>query len=377
MLSQALAQQIAGEISEIIGFNVLITDGQATVVGSGDVTRVGTFHEASIDVLRSGRPMSHDIEEAQALAGSLPGLTIPLVRSGMVVGTVGLSGAPDDVQQFGMIVKRQIEILLREGDRIDRKLSHRRAADELIGDLFDLHRSSLPLEPLQRRLRVLGRDPDAPSVVVAVEAQPLPTHGDDEPPAVGEFVDICLTLLPAGTIGANLSRNTAAFVVTHRSDSSRPARETCELLTSDPALGRWSVRAAAGSLAESAADLEHSARDSYDALRLGRAVDPAVRAHSIEDFRIEQLLRAVPSETRDRLVRVILGDAPASGDWPTIARTIRVWGETGFNASRTAERLHTHRNTVAYRLTKVRSQSHPARHCSPTALYLTVLLASV
>ena len=47
MLSGTLAQQIAGETTEAIGYNVIITDAEGMVIGSGDISRVGSFHEAS------------------------------------------------------------------------------------------------------------------------------------------------------------------------------------------------------------------------------------------------------------------------------------------------------------------------------------------
>ncbi|MEU6351949.1 sugar diacid recognition domain-containing protein [Streptomyces sp. NPDC047072] len=51
MLSPSLAQEIAADTSAVIGFNVLITDSDGMVIGSGDTSRVGTFHDASIEVV--------------------------------------------------------------------------------------------------------------------------------------------------------------------------------------------------------------------------------------------------------------------------------------------------------------------------------------
>ena len=55
VLTPALAQEIAGETSAIIGLNIIITDADGIVIGSGDKSRVGSFHEASIEVIRSQR----------------------------------------------------------------------------------------------------------------------------------------------------------------------------------------------------------------------------------------------------------------------------------------------------------------------------------
>ena len=101
MLGQALAQQIANEITDVIGHNVLITDEAGIVVGSGDESRVGQFHEASVDVVRARRMMAHSSEDVRDLVGTLPGVTIPLIVDGEVVGTVGLSGSPNRSSSSG------------------------------------------------------------------------------------------------------------------------------------------------------------------------------------------------------------------------------------------------------------------------------------
>jgi carbohydrate diacid regulator len=91
VLTPELAGEIADETTRILGHNVLITDENATVIGSGDVSRVGSIHEASVSVLRSGEAASHYAEEAAALAGVLPGITMPIVLDGAVIGTVGIT----------------------------------------------------------------------------------------------------------------------------------------------------------------------------------------------------------------------------------------------------------------------------------------------
>src|SRR5262245_14525198 len=114
VLTPALAQEIAGSTTEIIGFNVLITDRDGTVIGSGDRNRVGTFHEASVEVMRTRRAATHSAAQARALRGVRPGITLPIVLGETALGTVGITGSPGQVRRFGLVVQRQTEILLQE-----------------------------------------------------------------------------------------------------------------------------------------------------------------------------------------------------------------------------------------------------------------------
>src|SRR5438094_10532689 len=114
VLTPVLAQEIAGDTSAIIGFNVLITDQDGMVIGSGDTGRVGTFHEASVEVMRTREAAAHSAGQARALRGVRPGVTLPIIIEGEALGTVGITGAPARVRRFGLVVKRQTEILLQE-----------------------------------------------------------------------------------------------------------------------------------------------------------------------------------------------------------------------------------------------------------------------
>ena len=64
MINHEVAQEIADKTTEIIGYNVLITDDAGIVIGSGDKGRVGTFHEASLETVQRGVMTSHDFAAA-------------------------------------------------------------------------------------------------------------------------------------------------------------------------------------------------------------------------------------------------------------------------------------------------------------------------
>ena len=134
MLSGTLAQQIAGETTEAIGYNVIITDAEGIVIGSGEISRVGSFHEGSIEVMRTGEPACHP-EEARALRGVRAGITLPLVIGDEAVGTVGITGSPRQVRRFGLVVRRQTEILLEESALVRSRLLRERALEDLVNEV--------------------------------------------------------------------------------------------------------------------------------------------------------------------------------------------------------------------------------------------------
>ncbi|MFJ8057273.1 CdaR family transcriptional regulator [Streptomyces sp. NPDC096142] len=364
MLSPSLAQEIAGDTTAVIGFNVLITDAEGIVIGSGDSSRVGSFHEASVDVVRTKEPATHSASQAQQLRGVRPGVTLPLITNGQAVGTVGITGTPGQVRRFGLLVKRQTEILLRESVVLRSRLLAERAAEKLLADIASYDPQVVEGDFLVFRAAELGYDLRLRRVAVAFEVtvpHPVPrrqggTQSRDMAlvrsellRTVGEFFadpqDIVASTAP-GWIGVlhrlPAGRSTASLVA--------DCRRVTELVAAQDGLV---ARAGIGEAATAVGGLHDSYQDACDALRLGArfaGTDPVQR---ITDLRVHQTVSAVSQSARSRLLELTATELRAQPDWPALRDTVTAWCEGGFNLVRTAETLHIHRNTVVYRMNKI------------------------
>ena len=106
LLDKERCRRLSQSAHAIIGHHVLVTDINGIVLGSDDRTRVGTLHEASLSVLASGKYAYHDHIAANNLAGTKPGMTIPLRIDGHIVGTIGITGNPESISQYAMLIQQ-------------------------------------------------------------------------------------------------------------------------------------------------------------------------------------------------------------------------------------------------------------------------------
>jgi carbohydrate diacid regulator len=347
MISARLAQEIAAETSGIIGYNVVITDRDGIVLGSGDPSRVGSFHEASLEVVRTERPAAHSAEQARLLAGVRPGITLPVFLDGEVVGTVGLTGAPTQVRRFGMVVRHQTELLLREASLITSRLVRDKAVTDLLQDITRHDPAIVTQEEVAATARELGFDLRLARVTLVVDLERVPT----------ERVSAVLRTVhevfhDAQDVVGAIGRSHIA--VLHRFRSGDPlavARRAAEALTE--AHGPHH-RVGVGGIAAGVVELRDSHADALAAVRLAsRDGDRAVPVADIAEYRVHQLLATIGVGARARFAGSVLGELPDRPDWDVLRETLLAWAEHGFHLVRAAEALHVHRNTLVYRLEKI------------------------
>ena len=388
MLTPSLAQEIARDTSAVIGFNVLITDSDGMVIGSGDVDRVGSFHEASIEVMHTHELATHTSSQAHQLRGVRPGITLPLIIDGQAVGTVGITGAPAQVRRFGLVVKRQTEILLQESAMLRSRLLRERAAEDLVRDIAGYDAELVEPDLVLFRATELCYDLALPRVVAVLDVT-VPTGGQHRHGPASDITvlraELLRTIREVFADPQDVVTSIAAgrFAVLHRVPGHAPAkadertRAGCCRVTD--VIGRhhpWMARAAVGGVATSVAGLHDSYQDACDALRLGARIAPDVAVHTIRDYRIHQVASAVGHRTRARLVDLVVGPAlRGQPDWPELRRTLATWCENGFSLVRTAAALHLHRNTLLYRLAKIEKLTDRSirDHRSNLALYVACL----
>lgn len=367
MLTAAVAQEIADSITTAIGHNILITDHRGRVIGSGDPSRVGTLHEASVMVVSRRLPAWHDTAAARRLSGVKPGMTLPLMLDQEVVGTVGITGEPDTVRAFGDIVRRQTEILLRRTMLLHLDQLRERALEQLVQDIGGYEPDDGHDELLHVRAAELGVAIDvarAAAVVMIDRASFRPADRSS-----GQALDIdrqsrTLQLLrvvrdlfdaPHDLVtGAGADTVTVLADLSFRRGQSKRVADACDQLVHDISR-RFETRAWAGvgPAAHGLAALARSCHDAWTAVRLGRRLLPEQALYRADDFRIRSLLSGVGHRHRRRYADTLLADLRTQRSWPELRRTVVAWVEHGLRPTDVARALRIHRNTLHYRLRRI------------------------
>lgn len=377
------AMEIARSTSDVIGYNVIITDTDGVIVGASDGDRVGELHEASLAVIAERRGSSTSEDEARGLKGTLPGVTYPISSmSGSVVGSMAITGDADKVRPFALIVKKQIEILLKEREFFEHAANREHILQDFIQDLSTFVPGVSNETILLARASEFRYDRTWIYVPVAVDLYQfgrfaLSVRRDyvnregEKPETVIQGVKRKILLeirrIFNGPKDISTMESNNRFVVLHgvRPAESYPAPSNAVTGTrekTEDLLGRitdegLNAAVGIGSPALGIADLATSYKESWRALTLGKKFMQGPGVYCIDDYRLEEMISTVAPSVRNRFVLSSLRALREEPDWNEIKDTIRSWCESGFSLVNTAKELHLHRNTVIYRLDKIKAYS--------------------
>lgn len=112
LLIRHLAQQIMDQILPLIKENINIMDLQGIIIASGQKSRLGQQHKGAEEVLRSQKTVEIYPEDIKRYPGARPGVNLPLFLEESIIGVAGISGHPDEVRKSVQLLKTITELIL-------------------------------------------------------------------------------------------------------------------------------------------------------------------------------------------------------------------------------------------------------------------------
>ena len=111
-ISTELAMKIVKDMKNIINQDLNFIDIKGCIIASTDVKRIGTIHEASLKCISLNSEII--INSDDEYLNCRRGINIPVYLEDEIVGVIGITGKPEDVEKYGKIIKSMTEILIKE-----------------------------------------------------------------------------------------------------------------------------------------------------------------------------------------------------------------------------------------------------------------------
>ena len=353
-----MAQNIAKSTSEVIGYGVLVTDEKGMIIGCNDEKRIGEYHPPSLQVMQENRPMKTSTSDAENYGNVLPGYTLPIQFFDRVLGSVSIAGLPEEVERYGLLVQKQAEIMLREQAFLESNLLRERSLRDLIENISSYDPRVGSGELIIMQAKELGFNILKCRIAIVIEMNRWSNEA-----AESAFQRMLREVRTSFSNPRNVicpQENYRVTILLSASSDRDPDKiyEAAEVLSKDflDSIGAKGILADV-SVGFSAFDLQglsRSINSARNSLRLAKQLGTTGMIRS-EKFTGEALLDALPPGVREEYVTRILKGLSSRNDFNEMKETFLAWCGSPFASGNVAENLSMHRNSLQYRLKKIRS----------------------
>lgn len=132
-LTRELAQEIVDKMMQDIPYSINIMDEKGIIIGSGNKARVGTLHKGAVKALESGTI----VEIYQNNQYEKKGTNEPIVIGDQFIGVVGITGEPDQVRPFCKLVKTTVSLLIEQSILIGNREAARKRESAFLDSLLN------------------------------------------------------------------------------------------------------------------------------------------------------------------------------------------------------------------------------------------------
>lgn len=336
-LDHQLAQDIVDRAMAILPYNVNVMDNQGLILGSGESNRINTRHEGAQLVLTNHRVVEIDEQAAQNLKGVQMGINLPLMHDGRLVGVLGITGEPQKLRTYAELVRMTAEMLVAQSHmQIEQQWRRQRSEDVLAMLLSEASHSPRIVD----EARQLGLKPQMMRTPVLIKL--------DEVLATSSLADWLKSRYPDSWC---LSPSESLLLWCCPSNLIPHPEKLIEKFKSQG----WKVGFLAyGVQAQTLEKLRQGYRRVAELLSYAEAFRPQQKWLSLTKYQLPSFLWA---HRQDGVLEAILApllqlqSKDSSGQ---LMRTLRAWCLHHGQAQPCAEALGIHRNSLRYRLERIK-----------------------
>lgn len=172
IISRELAQKIVDQLMEIVQRNVNMMDCNGIIIASGQHHRINTFHQGGQLAVTEQNVIEIQPKDVEQYTGSLPGVMWPIDIKKKIVGVVGVTGEPSEVRNTAKLVKTVTELILEREMFLADYRSENRVKAQLVSLLFS-DNPDMANEDINTLAEMLNYKIDLPRMVILVKLEPM------------------------------------------------------------------------------------------------------------------------------------------------------------------------------------------------------------
>jgi len=369
-----ISQSIADNTSNIIGYPISITDNKGYIIGSTDLSRLGTFHKASIEVLDRKETICYEPEDVKDFHNVLPGVAAPIIINNEPIGVLGIVGSSAEVKKYAQVVKSHVELMCHEYLKKEMSVLESKTLNNLIHYLLN-YVDSEDADYIVRYGKMLGFNLDLKfnRVCLLIEINTTDqSHSIQDEPLPDKFSWQILQNNLVNTLSYYLTDNKEdllssltldQFILIKTLNEDEPyhlfvkkmEHKIKRMIHYLKIKYNYTATISIGSVNQGIAGIKESYHDSLKALKGGKKTSISPRIYYYNDWNI--ILELLGDGLNPCLAEKItdkIQDFIHHVNFQTLASTFISYCKCNMNISEAARKLFLHRNSLVYRLEKIK-----------------------
>lgn len=317
-LHKNLAQKIVLQMMDVVPYNINVMDESGIIIGSGDIKRIGNVHEGAKKAIKD-KHINEVYEEEEKMK---PGVNEPIIINDKVIGVIGITGHPDEVRRFSKLV-RVTAVLLIEQSKIDEEIQNERLSMQKFYQELTYRKVKYD-DKFKQRAKSYDIDLTKKCQVILVDGNI----------SSNRFITLCQRYSHYSEIN-----NRLVFFIT----SNHEYTALLESLKKNKDINKISI---GGKEDIAAISLENA----ESALELGGKIKPSSLIYYYDELKFFIQL----SNDNKASLTSLMSNLDKAGKKLELIQTIQAYIEENGDINNVANILNIHRNTLNYRLERIR-----------------------
>lgn len=334
MLTEKIANEIVKETSMRIGRNVNIMNVDGVIIATQDKARIGTFHEGAKEVLKSGETLFIDALQDAEWKGAQPGVNLPIVFQDEIIGVIGITGNPKEMEDIGALVKMTTELMIRQ-EYMASQLEWRQHTKVMV--IEELLKQAPSISRIDRGLGLLDFHLNAPYMIIIIQIK-------ERSLANQVLIERIEEVFGSSQVIAGFIHVNQVFIV-----SSGLIEETIhkkiEMVYHQLKRLHFIFKIAHSLPFYKMEEFNQAYKECELTLKIS---DPDQEIISFAQIEAKALINQVDNNIAEKLANRVLKNIDV-----TNATTLEAFFDNDLNIQKTADHLYIHRNTMIYRLNKL------------------------
>jgi carbohydrate diacid regulator len=338
MLSKEIAQTIVKETSHHLNRNINIMDEKGKIIASGDPSRIDDIHEGALDVLKNSETLIITSDQKEVWRGAQPGINLPIIFQGETIGVIGITGNPEEIRAIGGIVKMITELMIKQKFIASQSEWQQRTKEMIIEELL---KNSPSNSTIERGLNLISIKLQPPFMTHVIQMTDRNITNQTITQKIEEILGE-----NNGLVGfININRIFTAFSGFTQSEADNKLNKIykeLKKLTLKFRLAFSTPFQTIDKFSQSYIDCDLALKisdESEDFISFAE-LEPKALIYKIDRAWAERFTTRIMNKTLDKY-----------------ADTLETFFKNNLNIQQTAEDLFIHRNTLIYRLSKIKKET--------------------